>query len=42
VPRLLPAGGVPYVVVVLVLFALVMVTAGFGVREYAVYRLSAI
>ena len=44
-PRLLPTGGVSRVVAGLVLFAVVMVaavTAGFGVREYAVSRLSAI
>jgi class 3 adenylate cyclase/protein-S-isoprenylcysteine O-methyltransferase Ste14 len=44
-PRLLPAGGAARVVAGLALFAVVMVAAvaaGFGVREYAVSRLSAI
>src|SRR5262249_19931136 len=44
-PRLLPAAGVSRVIAGLVLFAVVMVAAvaaGFGVREYAVSRLSAI
>jgi protein-S-isoprenylcysteine O-methyltransferase Ste14 len=44
-PRLLPADGVSRVVAGLVFFAVVMVAAvaaGFGVREYAVSRLSAI
>jgi protein-S-isoprenylcysteine O-methyltransferase Ste14 len=44
-PRLLPSGGVSRVAAGLVLFAVIMVaavTAGFGVREYAVSRLSAI
>src|SRR5262249_29419870 len=44
-PRLLPTGGVSRVVAGPVLFAVVMVaavTAGFGVREYSVSRLSAI
>jgi len=44
-PRLLPAGGGSRVVAGLMLFAVVMaaaVAAGFGVREYAVSRLSAI
>jgi hypothetical protein len=44
-PRLLPAGGVPRVVAGLALFAVGMVAAvaaGFGIREYAVSRISAI